>query len=60
LSLISCNVFITFSRRKSEVIVDLTRSVVQQVLEKQGLLPSTLPDLATEAGIAQLKGTVII
>ncbi|KAI0231440.1 hypothetical protein LSAT2_018195 [Lamellibrachia satsuma] len=41
--------------KRSEVIVDLTRSVVQQVLEKQGLLPATLPDLATEAGIAQLK-----
>ena len=50
---------LTYSK-ESEVVLDLTRAITQQVLETRGLLPSSLPDITTELGREQLKSEALI
>ena len=42
--------------KHSEVVLDLTRAITQQILETRGVLPPDLPDISTEVGKEQLRG----
>ena len=44
--------------KQSDAVLELTRAITQQVLESRGLLPTTVPDISTEAGREQLKGEI--
>lgn len=48
--------FLFIHRRHSEVVLELTRAITQQILETRGLLPSNVPDITTEVGKQQIQG----
>ena len=46
-------------RKRTEVLLDLTKAITQQVLITQGKLPADVPDITTEEGKYRLKGTKV-